>query len=293
MPKETGRVVKSVGGYHSVAFADGSEQLLRARGNVKRNGAILPGDLVQVTFTEREAVIESVLPRRSELVRPPVANVELVVVVVSLCDPEPSWDLLDRILALVERERLEAVIVFNKLDLVDAREAERLTKGYRDAGYATLLTSVMGGNGVAELGALVGTRIAVVSGPSGVGKSSLLNCFVDAAAQKTREISTKSKRGRHTTRAVSLLALPGGGWIADSPGFSTLNLGPADPRSVREWYPEFDAYHMECRFSGCFHRAEPGCAVRAAVADGRLDHERYERYLRLLAEVEEAFERRY
>ena len=282
-----------MGGFHAVAFDDGEEMLLRARGKLKQVGAILPGDWVEVAQEGRDPVIERVLPRTSELVRPPVANVDLVVAVMALVSPPPVLELLDRILVRAEQEGLGAVIAFNKVDLADPAEVDALAAPYRRAGYPAVGTSAQTGAGIRELEEAVGTRLAVLSGPSGVGKSSLLNLLAPKPVQRTGEVSAKTQRGRHTTRAVSLFRLRTGGWMADAPGFSTLGLATVEPRAVREWFPEFVPLSGECRFTGCLHRQEPGCAVREAVEEGTIDRGRYERYLKLLAEMERAYERRY
>ncbi len=288
-----GRVIQSVGGFHTVRFQDGDELLLKARGKVKRKGAILVGDRVEVRIADEGGVVEHVQPRTSQLVRPAIANVELVVVVVSIADPPPSYDLLDRILAHAEREGLAALVVFNKFDLADEDQLTVAAEPYTCAGYRVLRVSAMAGLGIDELAGEIAGRVAVVAGPSGVGKTSILRALSRDTTLETGAVSERTSRGRHTTRAVRLLPLPSGGWIADSPGFSTLTFGIVDPRTVRDWYPEFRALEAECRFSGCLHRAEPGCAVRGDVDAGRVDRGRYERYLRLLAEIEEAYERRY
>lgn len=288
-----GKVVKSVGGFHSVRFDNGEELLLQARGRLKRRGGILVGDQVVVQDSQDEPVIVDALARTSQLVRPPIANVDTVIVVFATAAPDPSLDLVDRILAQTHHEGLDALIVFNKADLADNETKQELARPYRQAGYTVLFTSAQEGEGIEALAQAVGTRTAVMAGPSGAGKTSLLNALIDDVDLPTGEVSEKTSRGRHTTRAVQLLPLSTGGWIADSPGFSTLSLAGAEPRAVREWYPEFAPYTSQCRFQGCVHRTEPGCAVQEAVEEGRIDPGRYQRYLRLLEEVEDAYERRY
>lgn len=288
-----GRVIKSVGGYHTIHFAEGEELLLQARGKVKRKGAILVGDLVEVGFAEKGGVVERVLARKSQLVRPPIANVDLVAVVIALADPPPAFDLMDRILAYAESAGLAAIVLLNKSDLVDDEHVCAVESPYRQAGYRVVRASAHEGIGIDEFSREVGDRLTVVAGPSGAGKTSILKALVKDATLETGAVSERTSRGRHTTRAVTLLPLPGGGWIADTPGFSTLSFGVVDPRAVREWYPEYRPIEIDCRFAGCVHRAEPGCAVREAAEMGRVDPGRYDRYLKLLAEIEDAYERRY
>lgn len=295
MESHKGRVIRSVGDYHTVATIDGRQVLCRARGRLKQRGAVVTGDLVTVSIDpgSDEGVIEDVTPRRTYLYRPTIANVDTSVVVMALARPSPSWELVDRLLALAEREGLSALVVFNKVDLVDPTEAEAARAPYVAAGYPVYRVSAATGEGIDKLKAALEGRVSILAGPSGVGKSSLLNALLPEAGLKTGEVSHKLSRGRHTTRHVSLLPIGQEGWVADSPGFSTLSFGTMDPREFPLLYPEFVRLREGCRFSGCMHRSEPDCAVKEAVEDGRLDEGRYQRYLRILQEIEEAFERRY
>jgi|SRR5690606_30817467 len=293
MEKSCGRVIQSVGDYHTVALADGRKVLCRARGRLKKQGAVITGDRVTVTAVGDEGVVEDVEPRTSQLIRPAIANVDTAVVVMSLARPDPSLDLVDRILVMAEREKLDAIVVFNKMDLVQKAEAERIGAPYAEAGYPVLFTSAAQGVGIEKLKECLAGRVSILAGPSGAGKSSLLNALIPGASLRTADVSHKLKRGRHTTRHVSLLPLGEDGWVADSPGFSVLSFGAMDPRDLPAFYPDFARLAEGCRFTGCLHRSEPDCAVREAVEKGQLDEGRYRRYLRLLQEVEVAFERRY
>lgn len=293
MTMVNGRVIESVGGFHTVVFDDGAAVVCRARGRLKRDGAILVGDRVAVGTAGGDRVIERVEARTSELIRPPIANVDLAVVVMAFARPEPSWELLDRILVSVAKAGLDAVVVMNKRDLAGRSEEEAAFRPYRLAGYPVVATSVKEGAGLDRLREVLSGRISVFAGPSGVGKSSLLNELIPGAQLETGDVSEKARRGRHTTRRVGLLALPGGGWVADAPGFSTLDLGLMEPRMLGGCFPEIDSRAAACRFTGCLHRSEPDCAVKEAKEAGKIDPGRYERYLRFLAEVEQAYERRY
>lgn len=290
--RQLGTVIRSVGGFHTVSFPDGEEVRAVARGRIKLKGAILAGDRVLVRIIPGgDAIVEEVLERDSQLVRPPVANVSLAVVVMSCAMPPPNLDLLDRILLHVELERIRPIVVFAKVDLIDDHEAARLAAPYKFAGYSTIFTSAHKKTGIEELAQILATEVSVLSGPSGVGKSSLLNALIPGADLDTGPVSAKTQRGRHTTREVSLLRLPGGGWVADSPGFSTLAAPRVDPRELPALYPEFRG--ARCRFPGCLHRKESDCAVLEALEQGEIDAARYRRYLRILSEVELSFERRY
>lgn len=293
MERLIGRVIRSVGDYHTVKVESG-EVLCRARGKLKQQGAIVTGDLVEISMSSKDqGVIERVAPRKTFLVRPAVANVDTAVVVMALALPEPSFELADRILALSRREGLEGIIVFTKADLVSPEQAEKAKAPYEAAGFPVFVTSVKTGQGIEALKERLASRVSILAGPSGVGKSSLLNAMIPGASLRTGEVSEKVGRGRHTTRHVSLLPLGERGWIADSPGFSTLSFGVMDPRALPGLYPDFARLAPECRFSGCLHHSEPGCAVKRAVEEGRIDGGRYRRYLKILQEVTEAFERRY
>lgn len=294
MERFHGRVIRSVGDYHTVWIEPGAEVLCRARGRLKQRGSLVTGDLVTVALTgPDQGVIEEVAPRSTFLFRPPVANVDTAVVVMSLARPEPSLDLADRILAVASRAGLDGLVVLTKADLVDPQEASRISTPYEAAGYPVFVTSAPAGQGIEALREALSSRVSILAGPSGVGKSSLLNALVPGAALRTGEVSRKTDRGRHTTRHVSLLRLGERGWIADSPGFSNLSFGPMDPRELPGLFPDLQRFAGGCRFSGCLHQREPGCAVRQAVEEGSLDEGRYRRYLRILQEVSEAFERRY
>lgn len=293
MEKAAGRVVESLGGFYTVALEGGARVVCRGRGRLKQQGRIVVGDEVEIAYEGSEGVIEAIRPRRSLLERPVVANVDTAVVTMALARPDPALELLDRILARVALEGLDTILVWNKADLVGVEESEAIAGPYRRAGYRCIATSAATGAGVDALREALTGRLAVVAGPSGVGKSSLLNLLSPGANQKTQGVSEKGRRGRHTTRAVSLLPLPGGGWVADAPGFSVLSLGAVDPRRVPSLFPDLEALGNRCRFAGCFHRDEPGCAVKEAVEEGRVDRGRYRRYLAILREVEDAFERRF
>lgn len=294
MDQLTGRVIKRIGGFFTVSLESGEQLLCRARGRLERKGEILTGDLVTVTPLGDEGIIESRAERRSRLIRPPVANVDLAVVVFALTRPDPVVDLLDRILVQAEWEGIEALIVWNKADLAGDIAIDHLIRPYEMAGYRNLIVSAIESRGMDDLKNHLRDRISIFAGPSGVGKSTLLNSLIPSADQLTGEVGGKGgTRGRHTTREVTLHPLPKGGWLADSPGFSVLELANIDPRDLPRLYPEFRKLDQGCRFSGCMHRTEPDCAVLHALSEDQIDRGRYERYIRLLEETEAAFERRY
>lgn len=288
---EQGVLTKGYSGFYYVKSGERVwECKLRGRFRLKHQ-SFLPGDLVKFTPTgESTGVIEEVLPRHSELVRPPVANVDQAVIVMAMTSPEPDLFLLDRFLILVEASCLQSLICFNKADLASPERRQELIGLYAQY-YRVIATSAVTGEGVDLLKEELKGKISVFAGPSGVGKSSLLNAVNPGLGLKTGTVSDKIKRGRHTTRHVELLELPFGGFVADTPGFSVLDLPEMKREELPLYYPEMGNL-PPCRFTTCLHNQEPGCSVKEAVAVGEIDRRRYEHYLAFLAEVIEK-ERRY
>ncbi|MGE5379461.1 MAG: ribosome small subunit-dependent GTPase A [Methylocystaceae bacterium] len=287
-----GLVIKHYGGFYYVAVG---EEILecRSRGRLKKD-LVLSGDRVGVTdLGNGQGVVELVLPRACELVRPPIANVDTVIVVVAQNNPPPSLWLLDRLLVLIECQSLNPLIVINKSDLDPAPEAVNLMDIYRSSGYQVLRTSTRDGQGLDEVIAALQGQISVLAGQSGVGKSSLLNQICPGLTLKTGDVSRKIGRGRHTTRHTELFSVPGGGWIADSPGFSVLDLPEGiTHETLVSCFPEIEAVSDQCRFKDCRHDREPVCAVKDAMSDGKIAVSRYEHFLQLANEIQER-ERRY
>ena len=282
-----GTVIRAYGGFFFVLTESGF-LTCRPRGRLKlADREIIVGDTVDVTITgEGTAVIERVLDRKVELHRPRIANVDLAVVVMAARDPDPSTFLIDRFLTVIAHAGLEAILCSNKIDLADRAEVESLSELYRLAGYEVLATAAIYGQGVDELALRLSGITSVLAGPSGTGKSALLRALCPGVDAVVGEISRKTRRGRHTTRFVQLVPLPSGGLIADSPGFSYLRLGDIRTDELRVLFPGFGELAGTCRFSSCLHRDEPGCEIKAAVADGRISEIRYENYLELLRETE-------
>jgi len=279
-------VIKAYGGFCFV-WMEGKVRKCTLRGKLRTKGLVLAGDKVVVrNLSGERGVVEDVKPRRSEMVRPPVANADQALVVTSFREPSPALNLLDRILVHCEAAGIRIVICVNKLDLAaPGAENEAWIETYRGAGYPTLVTSAVTGEGVAALREVLARRITVVAGPSGSGKSSLINAVQPGLNLRTGEISPKLQRGRHVTRHVELLALEGGGWVADTPGFSVLRLEGIDRAELAGLFPEFGRYAGGCRFTDCVHYREPDCAVRRAVAGGAVARFRYAHYLGFLREI--------
>ncbi|NPV29792.1 MAG: ribosome small subunit-dependent GTPase A [Firmicutes bacterium] len=280
-----GLIVKGYGGFY---FVQSDQKIWRCRGRGRlqfKEQFLLPGDRVLFSPVEEGmGVIEAILPRKNTLRRPAVANVDQAILVFSLAQPEPDLKLLDRLLVLCGVEGIDAVICFNKLDLVDGEFAAGLASLYRGIGYVAILVSALQGRGVENLRDLIKGRLSVLAGPSGAGKSTLLNALEPGLSLKTGEVSRKLKRGRHTTRYVELLPLAGG-LIADTPGFSNLDLPRLERTELGYYFPEIHELSKGCRFHDCLHMQEPGCAVRAAFQEGRINPTRYRNYLSMLFEV--------
>jgi len=276
--------------------AGGEAVRCAARGNVrKRAGGVAVGDRARISreTVGDEGVLEEVLPRQTYLTRPQVANVDQAIVVMSVARPEPNLYLLDKLLVLVEHSRLDAVVCLTKADLACPGEGERLVDSYSRAGYKAILTSARTPFGICELSAALAGKTSVFAGPSGAGKSALLNAVQPGHNLAEGEISTRIGRGRHTTREVRLIPLDVGGLVADTPGFSVLDIESIKPRDLAMAFREMREHTRGCRFVGCVHDAEPECAVKRAVEEGRIGQGRYERYLMFLGELREAEKRQY
>ncbi|MCL1905892.1 MAG: ribosome small subunit-dependent GTPase A, partial [Clostridiales bacterium] len=272
----TGRVLAARGGFYRVLAAD-RQMDCRLRGKLKRGGALAGaggvsvGDIVQISLHRQEngemaGMVESVLPRTSLLLRPHIANTELTLAVLAAREPLYDLLLLDKILLTAAYHNIEAAVCINKSDLA-GDDLPPLAKVYAKAGHTVLLTSALHGKGMDSLRQLLENKVSVLAGPSGVGKSSLLNALLPEYKAAVGDISARLQRGKHTTRHVSLLRLPTGGLVADTPGFSLLEL-PAElkARDLPRFYPEYAEAAACCRFMGCLHRREPGCAVKERLA---------------------------
>lgn len=288
-----GILIKRYAGFYYVMVGDKIwECSLRGRFR-KQKQDFLPGDRVCINvLDEKKGVIEEVMPRVNRLIRPPVANVEQVIVTFAFKNPDLDFLLLDRILVMVSYEKLKPVICFNKADLADQQEIENIVHVYREVGYHVLVTSKYSKVGLDDLRLVLQGKISVFAGPSGAGKSSLLNALQSGLCIKTGDVSSKIGRGRHTTRYVQLMKLDFGGLVADTPGFSALDLPPVSREHFDEYYPEIRRHADVCKFNSCLHNLEPGCSVKDAVLQGKIDSHRYQRYLYLLQKVIDN-ERRY
>ncbi|MFC5471924.1 ribosome small subunit-dependent GTPase A [Cohnella suwonensis] len=298
-----GLIVKALSGYYYVQDDAGGEPVqCRGRGIFKKRGeSPLVGDRVVYTETENgEGTVERILPRSSELIRPPVANADLAVLVFSVVRPELSFVLLDKFLVHVEHARMDALIVLTKMDRIpDGKEGERIrrtveeaTNLYTSIGYRVLPTSAHEGQGLDRLRTELAGHIHMLAGQSGVGKSSLVNALVPGLKLETNEISDKLGRGKHTTRHVELVAVPGGGYMADTPGFSQLDFAELGIDEIGSCFREFRELSGSCKFRGCTHTHEPHCAVIQAKEQGQVAQSRYDNYVAFMTEWKET-KRRY
>ncbi|GAA6515137.1 ribosome small subunit-dependent GTPase A [Merdimmobilis hominis] len=282
MAKE-GLIVRALSGFYYVKTGEGQEVECRARG-LFRKQEISPcvGDRVELEETgEGKGQVVAILPRKNSLVRPPVANLDLLVLVVSSCEPLPNLLVLDKLLAIAECQNIPPAIVLTKSDLEDPSPVADI---YRKVGYPVFVVSSETGEGVEEVRAFLSGKLCAFTGNTGVGKSSLLNRIDPRLSIETAQISQKLGRGRHTTRHVQLYEQPGGGYIADTPGFSAVDLERFQvilKEDLELCFPEFEPYRTKCRFTGCSHTKEKGCAVLAAVEAGEIPKSRHESYLSL------------
>lgn len=250
---------------------------------------VFPGDQVEFSVLEEgrdfTGVVERVLPRKSLLLRPLVANVSQLICVFTAKFPEPNYFMLDKLLVSAEINGLEILLCLNKKDLVSQEKITEAAQRYERIGYKVVTTSAKTGEGMEELRNLLEGHLSVFAGQSGVGKSSILNILKPEVNIEIGEISSKLKAGRHTTKHVELFALPGGGFVADTPGFSRIDVPSMVREEVSEYFPEISPLRQKCKFNMCLHNMEPGCAVRAAVEQGEIDALRYRSYITLLNEV--------
>lgn len=278
-----GRVIKAYNSFFYVE-TEGALVTCKLRGKFKKRQGVYPGDLVDVRFLpDGTGVVERLLPRESLMRRPLVANVDQVVLTFAAAQPDPHPLLVSRFLVLAEWSGLARILVcVNKSDLPPA--AEESFKVSEAAGYQVLHVSAQTGAGVDALRRELANHITCFAGPSGVGKSSLLNAIEPGLSLQTGHVSEKMKRGRHTTRVAELLPFAGG-YIVDTPGFSSMELDGIDEQLLPSYFPEFRPYLGHCRFSPCSHSHEPDCAVKEAVAAGNIPQERYDAYLSILEEI--------
>ena len=293
-----GKIVKGIAGFYYVHVEGGDAEgagsgvyECKAKGSFRRDHRKpLVGDDVEMEVLDGEKLLGSIvelLPRHRELIRPAVANVSQALVIFSIVKPSPNFNLLDRFLIMMEQQDIPCVICFNKMDIDEKNAGEDYRQIYENCGYRVINVSAAKGEGIDSLKEALAGKTTAVAGPSGVGKSSLVNCLQSEVIMETGQISAKIERGKHTTRHSELIAMGKGTYILDTPGFSSLGLFDLEKEELARYYPEFAAYEKYCRFGGCAHVSEPGCGVKDAVAEGEISRMRYENYCLLYQELKD------
>ena len=288
----TGRIIKGVGGFYSVA-AKNKVYICRPRGKFRvKDETLLVGDMVEFAppTDTQEGYLLKILKRNNELLRPPVANIDLIIIVIAAADPEPDLTLVDKMLINASMMNTGSVICINKYDLTGKRHAKEIAGEYK--GHKTIIVSAQKGRGINKIKKLCKGKTVCFAGQSGAGKTSLLNEIMPEKTFETGEVSMKTKRGRHTTRHAELIPF-GGGYLVDTPGFSLLELPLMEPNELQKYYEDFQKYEGMCKYKTCRHESEPGCAVLKAVEAGNISKKRHERYCALLNEAEEKWRNRY
>lgn len=289
-----GKIIKGIAGFYYVCPTDPSSDRdslyeCKAKGIFRKDQTKpLVGDDVEMEILDEEkrlGNIRHILPRRNSLIRPAVANVDQALVIFAIRKPAPNFNLLDRFLIMMTRQNLPCIICFNKQDIATVAEQEELSSIYENCGCRVVFTSTFTEEGMQKLSQLLKGRTTTVAGPSGVGKSSLVNALNGNRCMETGEISEKIDRGKHTTRHAELLKIGQDTYIVDTPGFSSLTVGDLSKEELKNYYPEFSPFEEKCRFRGCMHISEPECGVKQALQDGKINRMRYENYIQIYEEL--------
>ncbi len=284
-----GKIVKGIAGFYYVRVVESGVYECKAKGIFrKEKKKPLVGDNVEIEILdedEKEGNIIGVLPRKNELIRPAAANIDQALVVFAAAKPSPHFNLLDRFLVMMKRKDIPVILCFNKEDMVMEEELKELNKIYSGSGCRLVFTSAKDGKNIDEVKALLNGKTTAVAGPSGVGKSSLINLLQPAANMETGTISRKIERGRHTTRHSELFLIEENSYIMDTPGFSSLYIDDFEKEELKFYFPEFIPYEGRCKYAGCAHIHEPDCAVKAAVDKGWIHSVRYKDYKDMFEEL--------
>ena len=284
-----GKIIKGIAGFYYIHAENGQVYECKAKGAFRKQKIKpLVGDMVRIAVldeAEHLGNVEEILPRKNELIRPAVANIDMALVIFAAAKPEPNFNLLDRFLCMMEFQNVPVTICFNKTDLVDEEKIEEYRKIYEPAGYRLMSTCTRTGEGVDAVKALLHGKTTTVAGPSGVGKSSLINALQSDVQMQTGVISDKIDRGKHTTRHSEIVPVMEDSYIMDTPGFSSMDVPGFENEDLWTCFPEFREYEPYCKFQGCSHINEPDCGVKEALAEGKISSVRYENYKLLYEEL--------
>ena len=286
-----GKIVKGISGFYYVHVVETGIYECKAKGAF-RNQKIKPlvGDNVEIAVIDEEnkkGNVEAILPRKNELIRPAVSNIDMALVIFAAAKPDPNFNLLDRFLCMMEYQKVPVTICFNKCDLVTEEQKQELAAIYKPAGYDVIFTSAKAGINLDTLKELLNGKTTTVAGPSGVGKSSLINQLQDTVYMETGKISEKIERGKHTTRHSEIIPLGDDSYIMDTPGFSSMDIPGFEKEDLWTCYPEFLEHEPYCKFQGCSHINEPTCGVKDALAEGKISQVRYDNYVLLYNEMKQ------
>ena len=285
-----GKIIKGIAGFYYVHVVEFGVYECKAKG-VFRKEKIKPlvGDNVEIEIldeSEKKGNIVKILPRQNELIRPAVANIDQALVVFAITKPNPHFNLLDRFLVMMESKEIPVVLCFNKEDIATDPQVKELESIYESCGYPLVFVSAKEERGIDHIRGLLKGKTTAIAGPSGVGKSSIINILQPEADMETGAISTKIERGKHTTRHSELFAIDENSYIMDTPGFSSLYVNDYEKEDLKYFFPEFRKPGAHCRYGDCVHINEPTCGVKEALAEGEICRTRYDSYLKMYEEVQ-------
>ena len=287
-----GKIIKGIAGFYYVHVPIEDEIIeCKAKGIFrKHNLKPLVGDDVEIDTNDQpegKGTITRILPRKNDIIRPAVANVDQAMVIFAAAEPSPNLNLLDRFLIMMQQQNVHTIICFNKKDIVIQREAGLLIDTYMRSGYEVVSISVLQKDGIPIIRSILKGKTTVLAGPSGVGKSSLVNIVSPKVQMEIGSVSEKIKRGKHTTRHSELIYIDKNTYVMDTPGFSSLYINEIEKEELKNYFNEFDEYEDKCRFIGCMHLNEPGCAVKEALKEGVISGIRYDNYKALYKELKD------